>query len=354
MESIRRWDAGTRVVVGAGAALALASLAHHAAEAAALGSIRGPFVALLLDGVPSLLLAYAGYRLGETELGPEYRWLAAVWCLGGLVVFTGVLGLTILVRLIEGRAVAEAWFTLLVTASAGGVAGVVAGYYRARALADASRARRASETLAFVNDLVRHDLRNDMQVIRAYAAELRLPIQRSTGSWPTTPRPSARRPTRRSNASSRRGRSRRPSPARQTTNRSTWPRSPTTWPPRPRRRPTSPSGRTCPTAPPSSPTPASARSSTTSSRTRSSTARRALVRRLTRTPWNTVPRALVRRLTRTPWNTVPRALVRRLTRTPWNTVPRALAPTLARTRSSTARRALVRRPARTRTNRASP
>ena len=168
----RRWGVGPLAVGLVGVVLAATAVVHHAAEAAALDTLGGPLVALLIDGVPALALVYAGYRLRRTTLDPRYRWLAAVWCLGGVVVFASAVGLTILVRLLEGRAVSESTFTLLVTASFGGLAGVLAGYYRARAVADATRAERATDALAFVNGLVRHDLRNDMQVIRAYASEI--------------------------------------------------------------------------------------------------------------------------------------------------------------------------------------
>jgi signal transduction histidine kinase len=172
MDTHRRWGVGPLAVASVGVLLAAAALVHHAAEAVTLGSVWTPLLALLIDGVPAVALVYAGYRLVGTDLDPGYRWLAAVWCLGGVVVFTGAVGLSIGIRLFEGRTVTEPTFTLLVAASFGGLAGVLAGYYRARAMADATRAERASDALAFVNSLVRHDLRNDMQVIRAYAEEI--------------------------------------------------------------------------------------------------------------------------------------------------------------------------------------
>jgi signal transduction histidine kinase len=172
MDVNRRLGVGPLAVATTGGVLVVTALVHHAAEATAIGSLRGPAIALLVDGVPAVALVYAGYRLGQTDLDAEYRRVAAVWSLGGVVVFTGAVGLTIGVRLLEGRTVSEPAFALLVAASFGGLAGVVAGYYRARAVADATRAQRAGDALAFVNGLVRHDLRNDMQVIRAYAGEI--------------------------------------------------------------------------------------------------------------------------------------------------------------------------------------
>ncbi|ELZ30346.1 histidine kinase [Halosimplex carlsbadense 2-9-1] len=172
MNTNRRWELSPLAIGVVGIVLAATAFVHHGAEAAALDSVRGPLLALLIDGAPAVGLIYAGHRLRRTDLAAEYRWVVAVWCLGGVVVFTSVVGLTIAVRLLEDRVVSEPTFTLLVAASFGGLAGTLAGYYRARAVADATRAERASDALAFVNGLIRHDLRNDMQVIRAYAEEI--------------------------------------------------------------------------------------------------------------------------------------------------------------------------------------
>ncbi|QLH76800.1 ATP-binding protein [Halosimplex rubrum] len=172
MDTDRRWGVGPLAIGAVGFVLAATALVYHGAEAAALGSFGGPLLALLIDGVPAVVLAYAGYRLWNADLGAEYRWVVAVWSLGGVAVFTSAVGLTVAVRLLEDRVVTEPAFTLLVAASFGGLAGALAGYYRARAVADATRAERASDALAFVNGLIRHDLRNDMQVIRAYAEEI--------------------------------------------------------------------------------------------------------------------------------------------------------------------------------------
>jgi signal transduction histidine kinase len=172
MDTNRRWEVGPLAIGAVGLVLAATAFVYHGAEAAALDSFRGPLLALLIDGAPAVGLVYAGYRLRDTDLAAEHRWVVAVWCLGGVGVFTSAVGLTIVVRLLEDRVVSEPAFTLLVAASFGGVAGALAGYYRARAVADATRAERASDALAFVNSLIRHDLRNDMQVIHAYAEEI--------------------------------------------------------------------------------------------------------------------------------------------------------------------------------------
>jgi signal transduction histidine kinase len=149
--------------------LLVTAVVHHSREIAAVGGAAGPTLALALDGVPALVLAYAGYRLSTVDLPPREVWTAAVWSLGGTVLFVAVLGATFLVRVFEGRPLVEPVFPLLVAAAAGGISGLVAGYYNVRAQADARQSRTATNALAFINDLIRHDLRNDLNVIQGHA-----------------------------------------------------------------------------------------------------------------------------------------------------------------------------------------
>jgi signal transduction histidine kinase len=149
--------------------LLVTAVVHHSREIAAVGGAAGPTLALALDGVPALVLAYAGYRLSTVDLPPREVWTAAVWSLGGTVLFVAVLGATFLVRVFEGRPLVEPVFPLLVAAAAGGISGLVAGYYNVRAQADARRSRTATNALAFINNLIRHDLRNDLNVIQGHA-----------------------------------------------------------------------------------------------------------------------------------------------------------------------------------------
>jgi signal transduction histidine kinase len=157
------------VLAALGAVAFLVAVVHHLGELRTLGESLGPLAAFLLDGGLALALVYAGYALARSDLGAKERRSAVAWSLGGAVVFTAVVGATVLVRLFEGRVITEPVFPLLVAAESGALAGAVAGYYSARARRDARRARRVNEALEFVNSLIRHDLRNDLNVIRGYA-----------------------------------------------------------------------------------------------------------------------------------------------------------------------------------------
>lgn len=157
------------VVVAVGAVLFLSAALQHSQEILALDGLVGPVLAFLLDGIPALGLIYGGSRLSRTGLSPQGKWTVLVWSLSGTLLLVSVMGATFLVRIFEGRTVAEPVFPLLVAAEAGGIAGLVAGYYKVSAEEDARRSRTVSNALAFINDLIRHDLRNDLNVIQGHA-----------------------------------------------------------------------------------------------------------------------------------------------------------------------------------------
>ena len=159
-------------VTAVGALLLVTAVVHHSREITAVGGAAGPTLALVLDGVPALVLSYAGYRLSRTDLPPQEMWTAVVWSLAGTVLLLAVMGATFVVRVFEGRPLVEPIFPLLVAAAAGGIAGLMTGYYSARARTDARRSRTVTNALAFINDLIRHDLLNDLSVIKGHAGQL--------------------------------------------------------------------------------------------------------------------------------------------------------------------------------------
>jgi len=169
MERRRVWTRAPLAVMAVGAVLFLAALLQHARELFVLGEVTGPLLALFIDGTPALALTYGGYRLSRADLPPRGSWTVLVWSLSGIVLFVAAMGATFVVRIAEGRTVAEPVFPLLVAANAGGIAGLIAGYYNARAREDARRSRTVNNALAFINELIRHDLRNDLTVIRGHA-----------------------------------------------------------------------------------------------------------------------------------------------------------------------------------------
>ncbi|WP_459193446.1 ATP-binding protein [Halosimplex sp. J119] len=172
MDRRRDVDRGSVTVAGFGAVLLAAATIHHLRESSSVGELAGPLSALALDGVPALALVYAGYWLWNADLGPDHTAQIARWCLGGAALFAGTFAVSVVIRAVEGRAVTEPQFTLLLAAGVGGLAGCAAAYYRVRAEITASRAERTAKALVFVNGVIRHDLRNDLQVVLGNAQRI--------------------------------------------------------------------------------------------------------------------------------------------------------------------------------------
>ncbi|MFC7078698.1 ATP-binding protein [Haloarcula halophila] len=157
------------LIAGVGVLLLVAAITHHITELFVLDTAVGPIAALVLDVPAAVGLTYAGYWLSRTTLDQRERWTVCVWCFAGVILFVAVIGATLGIQFIEGRTVSEPGFSLLIAAEAGGVAGFLGGYYNARARASARRATTARNALGFVNELIRHDLRNDLNVIHGHA-----------------------------------------------------------------------------------------------------------------------------------------------------------------------------------------
>lgn len=168
---MRGWRAQPGLVLSAfGGLLFGAAVLHHASEISVLGEFSGPVLALVVDGIPPLVLVVAGLRLRRSRLTESNQWQVVAWCVFGTALFVAVTTSTFLVREFEGRQTTEPTFPLLVSAGMGGIAGFLAGYFNASSREDARRARRTSEALSFVNDVLRHDIRNNVGIVRGNAS----------------------------------------------------------------------------------------------------------------------------------------------------------------------------------------
>ena len=124
----------------------------------------------LLGGF-SVVLVYAGYWLAGSQFDRRRIWWAGLWTLIGL---TGILAIVVLVnsmQLIEGRQLSEPTFiqTLLLAAGGGAIGGLLIGISTVKETVEAQRAERQRDALLFVNELLRHNVLNGMQVVKGNA-----------------------------------------------------------------------------------------------------------------------------------------------------------------------------------------
>ena len=163
------YETGPLLVAVVGLGLFAVAASHHLTEVGRVEQVRGPLVAFALDGLPALALVGGGLHLRNQAFDPVNRWRVLLASVAGGAIVTGVIGLGILVRAQEGRPISEPTFQLLIGATAGSIAGFVAGYFYAASLERTTRATKAMSTLSFTNSVLRHDIKNDMTVIRGRA-----------------------------------------------------------------------------------------------------------------------------------------------------------------------------------------
>ncbi|MFB6129431.1 MAG: ATP-binding protein [Salinigranum sp.] len=135
------------------------------------------FATLLLDGVPALLVAYAGYRLERSGLERERYVRLGAWCVGAFVVFLGINLLLIAVVPASTLKANVGW--AVGTGVFGAFGGLVIGTIEARAVQRAVVAERATvrteqiesqrQWLDYLNGLLRHEVLNNANVIVGYA-----------------------------------------------------------------------------------------------------------------------------------------------------------------------------------------
>lgn len=170
------------LIITIGVLLFAVAASHHWEEALTINRGVGPFFAFFLDGTLAVGILYAGYWLSKTDLTVEDQWTVWWWGLGGASLSVTLIGLTIVIRIFEGRVVTEPAFLLLIAVEVGALAGLVAGYNTARARRAAERAREANEQLeALSSDLkasnerlerfastLSHDLREPLRMVSNY------------------------------------------------------------------------------------------------------------------------------------------------------------------------------------------
>jgi hypothetical protein len=183
----REYDLGPWVVVGVGSVLLAGFLLNfwnelghvEAAIGSPVDSRTFPVLSVTFGATLSLALTYEGFRLRSAGFAPVETRRVAGLTLVGAAFTASTSALSVLLRLAEGHVVEEPALGLLVSATVGGLAGVVVGRlagvvvgrYATRAAHEARAARRARDAFEFINGMLRHELLNGVNVIRAYADE---------------------------------------------------------------------------------------------------------------------------------------------------------------------------------------
>jgi two-component system OmpR family sensor kinase len=129
------------------------------------------FIEISLLGGFSIVLIYAGYWLASSRFERQRQWWAGLWTLIGM---TGIIAIVVLfnsLQMLQGEQLSEPSFiqTMLLAAGGGAIAGLLIGVSTVRETVEAERAKRQRDTLLFVNELLRHNVLNGMQIIKGNA-----------------------------------------------------------------------------------------------------------------------------------------------------------------------------------------
>ena len=121
----------------------------------------------LLGGF-SLVLVYAGYWLASSQFDRRRVWWAGLWTLIGLTGIVAIVAFVNTLQVAQGEQLSEPTVIqmLLLAAGGGAIAGLLIGVSTVRETVEAERAMRQRDTLVFVNELLRHNVLNGMQVIQ--------------------------------------------------------------------------------------------------------------------------------------------------------------------------------------------
>jgi len=145
---------------------------HYWREIRAIGFGVGPVVAAALGVSLATTVVYAALRLRRGDFTAHEEWLVVGSSLGAGLFTALAYGVTVAVRYFEGRPLVEPAFPLLVIGTLGLLGGVVIGneYVATRRLTE--QARESRDAMVFTNDLLRHDVRNALQVVDGHATVL--------------------------------------------------------------------------------------------------------------------------------------------------------------------------------------
>lgn len=162
-------DRRTWLGCGIPVAMGLAGIVHGVYHAATnpLPPIDEALVVLSPIVEAALLFAAAAWVVREHE--PRHQLAIALWSLGGWLYVGAVIVIIFLGQTTSGGVVVAPWVTIHLTAVGGGLLGFFVGAHHIGHERARERAEELHGQLAVYLRLLRHDVRNDAQLIQGYA-----------------------------------------------------------------------------------------------------------------------------------------------------------------------------------------
>lgn len=136
-----------------------------------------PFLRDIGEGLVTVVLAAVvavlGVSLDRFDVRPEDVSRVFGWTLLGGAAMTGATGWFIYFQAVEGAGIAKPYLAVATPAAVGALAGTIVGVYDAQQRAALARVDAERENLALLNRLLRHNVRNGVNVIHSRVDSLR-------------------------------------------------------------------------------------------------------------------------------------------------------------------------------------
>jgi signal transduction histidine kinase len=131
--------------------------------------LGGPMLAAWGNASLSLVVIYVGYRLSRSDYDTQHRWTITGGALLGTVIGIAIQSYAFVIRIAEGRPLDAPIFPIVLLAAVGALGGAAIAVQYVNTRIEAERAREARDAMAFTNSLLRHDIRNGLQIVRSHA-----------------------------------------------------------------------------------------------------------------------------------------------------------------------------------------
>ncbi len=162
----RKREVALATIVGVGGGLFSLHVYHAVLESDKVGQI---LLGVVFPALFALGVVAGGVRLAQREVEPPHVGRAALWTLAGAGAFVAAGSLTILYQNAEGVVMTDQLFILGNAASGGAIGGFVVGVYDVRQRRQRERSEQLKNRMTVLNRVLRHDIRNRANVLRAQA-----------------------------------------------------------------------------------------------------------------------------------------------------------------------------------------
>lgn len=177
------WSGAVR---GVGPAVLVITIGAVLAAATTSTALRATTVASALEaasiGILTIAIMARGLTLHASDNESGEKWRIAGWCLVGTLAASVLAGLVLVRAALHGNSLAQPFVLVEIFAGAGAIAGLFVGGDQVRAIRAGRSserkhtsellAKREEERLTFLNNLLRHNVLNGMNIVIGYTAAL--------------------------------------------------------------------------------------------------------------------------------------------------------------------------------------